>query len=63
MKEEGTEIAELDISSDGSHILIGQLVEETEGAKYWHLYMNVGDSGRNDRPHPRQPPKASSSTG
>ena len=29
---------------DGSRILIGQLVSEVEGAKYWHLYMNVGDS-------------------
>ena len=28
MKDEGPEIAELDISEDGSHILIGQLVEE-----------------------------------
>ncbi len=46
MKEEGKEIAELDISKDGSHILIGQLKEEKEGAKYWHLYMNVGDSER-----------------
>ncbi len=39
-------IAELDISRDGSHILIGQLVAEKEGARYWHLYMNVGDSVR-----------------
>jgi len=37
-------IGELDISSDGSHILVGQLVEEQEGAKYWRLFMNVGDS-------------------
>ncbi|MGA8744553.1 MAG: hypothetical protein WB507_01660 [Solirubrobacterales bacterium] len=37
-------IAELDISSNGSHILLGQLVEESEGARYWHLFMNVGDS-------------------
>jgi hypothetical protein len=39
-------IAELAISKDGSHILIGQLVEEAKGAKHWHLYMNVGDSVR-----------------
>ena len=44
MKEEGKEIAELDISANGSRILIGQLVEEAEGAKFWHLYMNIGDS-------------------
>jgi hypothetical protein len=45
MKEEGTEIGELDISKDGSRIVIGHLVEEVEGAKYWHLYMNIADSG------------------
>ncbi len=39
-------IAELDISADGSHVLIGQLVGEENGAKYWHLYMNNGDSVR-----------------
>ena len=30
MKEEGTEIGELDISTDGSRIVIGHLVEESE---------------------------------
>ncbi len=44
MKEEGTEIGELDISKDGSRIVIGHLVEESEGTKYWHLYMDIGDS-------------------
>ena len=44
MTEEGKEIGELDISGDGSRIVIGHLVDEVEGAKYWHLYMNVGDS-------------------
>jgi len=39
-------IAELDISTDGSHILLGQLVGEANGAKYWHLYMNVSDSNQ-----------------
>ena len=39
-------IAELGISADGSHILLGQLVKEAEGAKLYHLYMNVGDSIR-----------------
>ena len=42
----GSGIGELDISSDGSHILIGQLVSEAGNAKYWHLYMNVGDSSK-----------------
>ncbi len=42
----GAEVAELDISPDGSHILIGQLVSEAEGNKLYHLYMNVGDSNK-----------------
>jgi hypothetical protein len=46
MKEEGKEIGELDISKDGSHIVIGQLVAEAGDAKYWHLYMNIGDSAK-----------------
>ena len=46
MSEEGKEIGELDISADGSRIVIGHLVAEVEGAKYWHLYMNVGDSAK-----------------
>jgi hypothetical protein len=54
MKEEGAEIGELDISSDGSRILFGRLVsaaghpggEDSAGNKYWHLYMNVGDAGK-----------------
>jgi hypothetical protein len=38
-------IAELAISSDGSHILIGQKVsEDADGNVYWHLYMTIGDS-------------------
>ena len=39
-------IAELDVSKDGSHILLGQLVSEANGARYWHLFMNVGDSAQ-----------------
>ncbi len=40
-------IAELDISKDGSHILLGQKVsEDTRGNPYWHLYMDVDDSVR-----------------
>ncbi len=42
----GADIAELDISKDGSHILIGQFVSEAEGNKLYHLYMNVGDSSK-----------------
>ncbi len=39
----GPGIGELDISSNGTHILIGELADEAEGRKYWHLYMNFGD--------------------
>ena len=38
-------ISELDVSGDGSHILLGQKVAtDADGNVYWHLYMNVGDS-------------------
>jgi DNA-binding beta-propeller fold protein YncE len=41
----GPGIAELDISADGSHILVGQKVgEDAAGNPYYHLYMDVGDS-------------------
>ena len=40
-------IAELDISEDGSRILIGQLVStDSAGNHYWHLYMDVADSSK-----------------
>src|SRR5258708_24408363 len=43
--EAGDEVAELDISKDGSRILIGDLVhEDSAGNKYWHLYMHVGNN-------------------
>ncbi len=48
----GAGIGELDISADGSRIVIGQLVSDRRRRqRYWHLYMNVGDSGQTDRPH------------
>jgi hypothetical protein len=37
-------ISELDISADGSHVLLGQKVSTDAGNVYWHLYMNIGDS-------------------
>ena len=38
-------LAELDISADGSRIVIGQLISvDSAGNHYWHLYMNIGDS-------------------
>ena len=46
LTEEGDGIGELDISSDGSRIVVGKLVSEEGSAKYWHLYMNVGDSAK-----------------
>jgi hypothetical protein len=43
--EAGDDVAELDISSDGSRVLIGQLLNTDEaGNRYWHLYMHVGVS-------------------
>ena len=40
-------LAELDVSSDGSRIVIGQLIStDSAGNRYWHLYMNIGDSGQ-----------------
>jgi hypothetical protein len=40
----GSGIGELDVSSNGSRVVFGQLVSEEEGSRYWHLYMNIGDS-------------------
>ena len=41
----GGDVAQLDISSDGSRILIGNLVStDPEGNRYWDLYMHIGDS-------------------
>ena len=38
-------ISELAVSSDGSHVLLGQKVtEDANGNVYWHLYMDVNDS-------------------
>jgi hypothetical protein len=38
-------IAELAISADGSHILLGQKVtEDADHNVYWHLYMDINDS-------------------
>ncbi len=43
----GAGIGELDVSADGSRILIGQLVStDSAGNRYWHLYMNVGDAAQ-----------------
>ncbi|MBS1885804.1 MAG: hypothetical protein JSU06_01305 [Actinobacteria bacterium] len=40
-------LAELAVSADGSRIVIGQLVRvDSAGNRYWHLYMNIGDSSR-----------------
>jgi len=42
----GPGIVQLDISRDGSRILLGQLVETVGGNDYFHLYMNVGASSK-----------------
>jgi DNA-binding beta-propeller fold protein YncE len=40
-------VAELDLSTDGSRVLVGQLVStDSEGNDYWHLYMNVGGASQ-----------------
>jgi hypothetical protein len=42
----GPGIGELDISSDGSRVVFGQVTDtDPSGNKYWHLYMTVGDAG------------------
>jgi hypothetical protein len=42
----GPGIGELDVSADGSRIVIGQQVSsDSAGNRYWRLYMNIGDSG------------------
>jgi hypothetical protein len=41
----GAELAQLDISDDGSRILIGQVTyTDPIGVDYYHIYMNVGAS-------------------
>jgi hypothetical protein len=41
----GPGIGQLDISADGTRILIGQQVDDdAAGNRYWHLYMNLGAS-------------------
>jgi hypothetical protein len=41
--ENGAGVAALDISNDGSRILIGELVStDSAGNQYWHLYMHIG---------------------
>jgi hypothetical protein len=43
----GAGIAALDISRDGSRILVARKVStDGKGNDYWHLYMNVGDAGQ-----------------
>ncbi len=40
----GGEVAELDISHDGSRIVIGKKVGSVGGNDYYHLYMHIGTS-------------------
>ena len=43
--KDGNGIGELDISSDGSRIVVAQKVsEDADHNVYWHPYLNVGDS-------------------
>jgi sugar lactone lactonase YvrE len=39
------EVGELDISEDGSRIVVGELIStDSKGNEYWHLYMHIGTS-------------------
>jgi hypothetical protein len=39
----GGEVAELDLSADGSKIVVGKRIStDSSGNDYWHLYMHVG---------------------
>ena len=41
----GPGIGELDISANGDRVLVGQLVStDSAGNRYWHLYMNIGET-------------------
>jgi hypothetical protein len=42
----GAAVGELDLSADGSRILVGQAsaLDDAAGNHYWHLYMDLGDS-------------------
>jgi hypothetical protein len=42
----GPGIGELDISRDGSRVVVGRLISESGGASYWHLYMHVDGSSQ-----------------
>jgi hypothetical protein len=43
----GAGIGELDISADGSRILLGREVStDSAGNTYWHLFMNIGDAAK-----------------
>ncbi len=48
----GAEVAELDISKDGSHVLLGQLVSEEEGNKLYHLLSERRGLLKDDRLDP-----------
>jgi hypothetical protein len=41
----GGEVGELDVSDNGSRILVGQRISaDVKGNEYWHLYMHIGSS-------------------
>ncbi len=48
--EAGDEVAELDISADGSRVIVAtQVGEDSEGKELWHPYMHIGnDAGSYD---------------
>ena len=41
----GGEVGELDVSEDGSRIVVGQKIStDAKGNEYWHLFMHIGSS-------------------
>ncbi len=43
--QNGSDIAELDISSDGSRVVVGELIStDADGNNYYHLYMHLAGS-------------------
>lgn len=40
----GGEVGELGVSSNGGRVVVGELVHTEGAAKYWHLFMHLGNS-------------------
>ena len=59
----GGEVGELDISGDGSRIVVGKRISTgPTGNEYWHLYMHIGNVAELVRPDPGGDRRAPSTT-